>query len=115
MPQNTLAVPQRSYSLSRFCHAAGFHGDGVSDLVVESDWLFVHTHHRFFGRQRLFIDLQHRFHMLDIVVVEVGNTPHFFPATAGGRGSATRSGLPPYLGTSLRLTASSAISRTVQR
>src|SRR5712692_5188646 len=117
MPQNTLAVPQRSYSLSRLGYAAGLHRDGVPDIAVKSYRLLIHAYYRFFCRYRPCIDLQHVFHLFDVVIVEFGDAPHFFPATAGGRGLATRCewSRGPTRGTSLRLTASCATIRTVQR
>src|ERR1039457_3030797 len=42
-------------------HAARFHGQGFSDIVVKSHRLFIYAHHRLFGRQRPFIDFQHIF------------------------------------------------------
>src|ERR1035437_10291611 len=74
-------------------HAARFHGQGFSDIVVKSHRLFIYAHHRLFGRQRPFIDFQHIFHRLDVFVIELGDAPHFFPATAEGRVLATRSEL----------------------
>src|ERR1019366_1460957 len=74
-------------------HAARFHGQGFSDIVVKSHRLFLYAHHRLFGRQRPFIDFQHIFHRLDVFVIELGDAPHFFPATAEGRVLATRSEL----------------------
>src|ERR1022692_4729065 len=74
-------------------HAARFYGQGFSDIVVKSHRLFIYAHHRLFGRQRPFIDFQHIFHRLDVFVIELGDAPHFFPATAEGRVLATRSEL----------------------
>ena len=41
----------------------------------------------------LLVDGQHVFHLLDVRLVQLGYAPHFFPATASTRGSATKSGL----------------------
>src|SRR6266853_169749 len=63
---NTFAVPHRSYSLS--CLA---------------------------GFVRLFIDGQHILHLPDVLFIQFRDAPHFFPATASGRGFAAKSGLSP--------------------
>src|SRR5664279_1852498 len=63
---------------------------------VQRDWLLIHTHHRFLGIVGLFIGLQHVFHLGDVLVIEFGHAPHFFPATAGGRGRGAESGWFPF-------------------
>ena len=60
-----------------------------SDIGMQRYRLLVQTHHRLLSIIRAFISLQDVFHLLDVLVGEVGDAPHFFPATAGGRGAAT--------------------------
>jgi hypothetical protein len=53
------------------------------------------------------------FHLGDVLVIDFGDAPHFFPATAGRRGAVTgRERFPFPRGASRRLTASSAAIRT---
>src|SRR5213594_1489142 len=78
-------------------HAARFHRQGNSDIVVKSYRLLIQADDRLLGRPRLFIDLQHVFHSFDVFLVEFGDAPHFFSATAATRGVVTRSGSSPAL------------------
>jgi hypothetical protein len=55
---------------------------GGAHVGVQRDWLLIQTHHRFLGIVRFFISLQHIFHLGDVLVIQFGHTPHFFPATA---------------------------------
>ena len=50
-------------------------------LIQTNDWLL-----RIIG---LFVRFQDVFHASDVFVGQFRNAPHFFPATAGGRGEAT--------------------------
>src|SRR5512135_2844253 len=62
--QKTLAVPRRSYSLSR--RASG-------------DRLLIQTDYRFLLVIRPFVYFQDVFHLGDVFFIEVGHHPHFFP------------------------------------
>ena len=55
---------------------------GGPDIGVQRDRLLVQADHRFLGIVGLFIRLQHVLHLGDVVFIEVGHAPHFFPATA---------------------------------
>ena len=55
---------------------------GGADVGVQRDWLLVQAHHRLLGIVRPFIRLQNVFHLGDVVFIEFGHAPHFFPATA---------------------------------
>ena len=55
---------------------------GGAHVGVQRDWLLIQTHHRFLGIVGLFIRLQNVFHLGDVLVIEFGHAPHFFPATA---------------------------------
>jgi hypothetical protein len=51
------------------------------------------------GIMGLLVDRQHVFHLLDVRLVQLGDAPHFFPATASTRGFAAKLGLslgPPW-------------------
>src|SRR5258708_11303908 len=66
-----------------------------TDFLIQNHRLFVDTHHRLPYRQRLFIHCQHILHACDVFLIEFGHAPHFFPATALGRGF--RAGFGPFL------------------
>ena len=53
-----------------------------ADVGMQRDWLLIQTHHRLFGIVGLFIRLQNIFHLGDVIIIEFGHAPHFFPATA---------------------------------
>ena len=59
-----------------------FRRRGGTDIGVQRDWLLVQADHRFLRIVGLFVHLQHIFHLGDVVFIEVGHHPHFFPATA---------------------------------
>jgi hypothetical protein len=64
-------------------------GRGRSDIGVQRHRLLVQANHRLLRIVGAFISFQDVFHLGDVLVIEVGDAPHFFPATAGGRGAAT--------------------------
>ncbi len=61
---------------SRFGRGTGAH------IGMQRDRLLIQADHRFGGIVRLFVRLQHVFHFGDVFVIEFGDAPHFFPATA---------------------------------
>src|ERR1041385_3969447 len=54
-------------------------GTRRSDISMQGYRFFVQTDDRFCGIIRAFIDFQHIFHILDVFIVEIGDTPDFFP------------------------------------
>ena len=64
---------------------------GGTNIGMQSDRLLVQAEHRLLGIVWLFVRLQHVLHLGDIVIIEIGHHPHFFPATASDRGSAGES------------------------
>src|SRR5260370_11043382 len=88
----TLAVPQRLYSLSRLPTWPGRAGRGTPQIRMERDRLFVQANHRLGGTIGLLINCQNVFHLAEVLGVQIGDTPHFFPATASGRGWSTKPG-----------------------
>src|ERR1022692_4489761 len=73
-------------------HATRFHRNRLTNLTVKNDCFLIHADHRLLGGKWPFIDLQYVFHPLNVFFVQFGNAPYFFPATAGGRGLATKLG-----------------------
>jgi len=70
-----------------------------SYVGVERDRLFVQTNHRLGGIVGLFIHRQNVFHLPDVLFVQFGHAPLFFPATASNRGFRARRELslgPPW-------------------
>src|SRR5260370_37298850 len=68
------------------------------DFLMQHHRFLVDTHHRFPCRERLFVHCQHILHAHDVVLIEFGHAPHFFPATVSGRGFRARFGpslVPP--------------------
>src|SRR6185312_6832618 len=59
---------------------------GWADVGMQRDWLLVQTHHRFLWIVGFFIRFQNVLHLGDVVFIEFGYAPHFFPATALSRG-----------------------------
>src|SRR5450755_4146856 len=59
---------------------------------MQRDGFLVQTNHRFSGAVGLLIDRQNVFHLSKVLGVEIGDAPHFFPATASGRGCSTKHG-----------------------
>src|SRR6266550_652168 len=66
------------------------HRQGRTNLLVEHHRLLVHTNHRFPLTQRLFIHGQDVLHTPDVLLIQFRHAPHFFPATASGRGFPAR-------------------------
>jgi hypothetical protein len=62
--------------------APRFGGRGRANLGMQRDRLLVQAHHWFGWIVRCFVSLQHVFHLGDVLVIEFGHAPHFFPATA---------------------------------
>src|SRR5271157_2250324 len=75
-----------------FGYPAGFHRYRRADILVQGDRLLIHTDHRLLLRQGLLVHRQHIFHAGDVWLIEIGHAPHFFPATAAGRGFGARPG-----------------------
>ncbi len=69
-----------------FCHSAGGSGNRRSNVRVQRDRLLVQADHRFSRRVGFFIGGQNVFHLFDVLRVQLRHAPHFFPATASGRG-----------------------------
>src|SRR5437867_45651 len=66
------------------------HRQGRTNLLVEHHRLLVDTNHRFPLTQRLFIHGQDVLHAPDVLLIQFRHAPHFFPATASGRGFPAR-------------------------
>src|ERR1700687_2089746 len=66
--------------------------EGRSQIRVERDRFFVQANHRLDGTIGVLINCQDVFHLADVLGVQVGDAPHFFPATASGRGWPTKPG-----------------------
>src|SRR5664279_2473962 len=60
-----------------------YRGTGVG---MRHHRLLVDADHRFLLAKRLFIKPQHLLHAGDVLIVQLPHAPHFFPATASGRG-----------------------------
>src|SRR5579884_2197553 len=68
-----------------------------ANLGVQHHRLFIHADHRFLLRERLFIQCQHVFHARNVLLIQFGDAPAFFPATASDRGSQAGYGWFPGL------------------
>src|ERR1700674_5373069 len=90
--QKTFAVPQRLYFVIALGDLARTRRQGRSQIRVERDRFFVQANHRLGGTIGLLINGQNVFHLAEILGVQVGDAPHFFSATASGRGWATKPG-----------------------
>src|ERR1700687_5566909 len=66
--------------------------EGRSQVRVERDRFFVQANHRLGGTIGLLINGQNVFHLAEVFGVQRGDAPHFFPATASGRGWSTKPG-----------------------
>src|SRR5215472_927125 len=73
-------------------HAPGRHRLRGANVLVQHDRLFVHAHHGFPLAQRFFVHRQDILHASDIFFIQFRHAPHFFPATASGRGFPARHG-----------------------
>ena len=69
-----------------FRRPAGGSGNRRPEVGVQRDRLLVQADHRFRSGVGLFIGCQHVFHLFDILRIQFRHAPHFFPATASGRG-----------------------------
>src|SRR5215469_7158047 len=54
---------------------------GWSHIGVQGDGLLIQTDDRLLRVIRPLIDFQNVFHLGDVVVIQLGHHPHFFPAT----------------------------------
>src|ERR1700733_616204 len=66
--------------------------EGRSQIRMERDRFLVPANHWLGGTIGLLINCQDVFHLADVLGVQVGDAPHFFPATASGRGWSTKPG-----------------------
>ena len=64
-----------------------------SHVSVQRDRFLIQANHGLGGIIGFLVDGQHVFHLLDVRLIQLGYAPHFFPATASTRGTATKSGL----------------------
>jgi len=55
---------------------------GGANIGVQRDRLLIQAYDRLLGIVGLFIRLQNILHLGDVVIIELGHAPHFFPATA---------------------------------
>src|SRR5215472_13288663 len=76
-------------------HSPRPHGLGRANFLVQHHRLLIHTNHRFPLAPRLFIKGQDVLHAPDILFIQFRHAPHFFPATASGRGFAVGRGSSP--------------------
>ena len=53
-----------------------------TDIRMQCHRFLVQADYRLLGIVGLLIHLQHVLHLGDVVFIEVGHAPHFFPATA---------------------------------
>src|SRR6266567_6783878 len=67
-------------------HSSRPHGQGRTNLLGEHHRFLLHPNHRFPFTQRLFVHGQDVFHPPDVLLIQFRHAPHFFPATASGRG-----------------------------
>src|ERR1019366_2413597 len=79
-------------------HPSRLHPHRGPQAPMQHHTLLAHAPHRPLSRQRLFRPRQHVFHAPDVLLIQYPHAPHFFPATASGRGfpatSAPSPGLP---------------------
>lgn len=81
-----------------------FRRDRRAHVRMQRDRLLIQAEDGLGGVVGLLVDGQHVFHLLDVRLVQLGDTPHFFPATALTRGFGAKSGLslgPPWEPTSV--------------
>src|SRR6267154_1887620 len=77
--------------------AARLGRDRRAHIGVQRYRLFVQANDRLGAIVGLFIDGQHVLHLPDVLLVQFRDAPHFFPATASGRGFVAKPGLSPAL------------------
>src|SRR5450756_1620387 len=78
-------------------HPSRLHPHRGPQVPMQHHRLLVHAHHRLLFRQRLFVHRQHVFHAPDVLLIQYPHAPHFFPATASGRGFPAKSAPSPGL------------------
>src|SRR5216684_7925519 len=71
-------------------HSSRSHCLRRTNFLMQHDRLLIHTNHRFPLTQRLFVDGQDVLHAPDVLLIQFRHAPHFFPATASGRGFPAR-------------------------
>src|ERR1022692_2296829 len=69
--QNTLAVPLRLYSLSRFGDDTRTNRLWWTDFAMERNRFLIKTHHRFLRIMGLLVQFQHVFHARQISGVDL--------------------------------------------
>src|SRR5690348_13487396 len=77
--QKTLAVPHPLYFVILACFPSWHRRRAWPHIGVQSDRFLIQTNYRLFGVIGPLVDLQDVFHLGDVVVIEVGHYPHFFP------------------------------------
>ena len=73
--------------------------DRRSHVRMQRDRFLIQAEDRLGGIVGLLVDGQHVFHLPDVRLVQLGDAPHFFPATASTRGFVAKSELslgPPW-------------------
>ncbi len=116
--QKTLAVPQRSPFVIPPRFSSWNRWRCRPQVSMQGDRLLIYADHRFLRVIRPLVHLKDVLHLGDIGIIQVGHHPHYFPATVSRSMAPTeriRMVSLPTRGTNLRLTASSATRRTVQR
>src|SRR5260370_18593770 len=74
-------------------HPPRLHSYRRPDFLMQNHRFLVDTHHWFPCRERLLIDCQYILHARDVLLIEFGHAPHFFPATVLDRGFRAGFGL----------------------
>ena len=64
------------------CLASRLGRRGWPHIGMQRDRLLIQTDYRLLRIIRPLVDFQNVFHLGDVVVIEFGHAPHFFPATA---------------------------------
>jgi hypothetical protein len=65
-----------------FSDLAGADWKRWTQIAMQRDWLLIQANHGRNGIVRFLIDRQHVFHLAQVLGVQIGDAPHFFPATA---------------------------------
>ena len=74
---------------------SGSHRPRRTHVRMQRYRLFVQAYYRFVHPIRFLIDRQYVLHLFEVVLVQFRHAPHFFPATASGRGFQGVSGWFP--------------------
>ena len=69
--------------------------DWRSHVRMQRDRFLIQAEDGLGGIVGLLVDGQHVFHLLDVRLVQLGDAPHCFPATASARDFVAKSGLSP--------------------